>query len=244
MSDLNLSNTPAPDEDKPDGGQPTVDWERQYNELRPEYTRTTQSLSEAQERLSDYDAFMEALSDPEMQAEALASLGIQVDTGSQGNDVEDDELVDPLEREVRELRELVTEMHSARELETTEKQQNQLDDLRDEFIGEAIGAIEGSLKSQFGADFKFTDGEEEVLGNLAIAMPDDDGVPDVRGAFEALYGEQGILEANRQRWIDSKQGAAIPPAGRTIPSDERPSDRRGRVTYFDERVAALEQANQ
>lgn len=243
MSDLGISNTPDPDVDKPDDGS-TVDWEHQYNELRPEYTRTTQSLSEARERLSDYEAFMEALSDPGTQAEALAQLGVQVDTGPQGGEDVDDDFADPLANEVQELRQMVSEMASAWEQETSAKEQDQLDDMRDAFIGDAVGVIEGGLKKQFGQDFKFSTSEEEVLGNLAIAMADEEGVPDVQGAFESLYGETGVLETNRQRWIDSKTTAAIPPAGRTIPSDERPASRRERVAYFDDRVAALEQANQ
>ena len=230
-------NTPGNDADK------GFDFERGYNELRPEFTRATQELSSTRERLSEYEQLFEALhdSDPEVQAAAMNALGLELDTGSPGSKPDDAEFVDPLEREVQELRGIVSELRSARELEASERESQQLSELRDEFIGESIGVIENNLKSQFGADFRFKDSEEEVLGNLAIAMADTNGVPDVQGAFNALYGDQGVLETNRQRWIASKTGAAVPPAGTSIPADQKPKTRAERIAYIDERVAAMEQ---
>jgi hypothetical protein len=222
------------------GGEPvspTTDWERQYNELRPEYTRVTQELSGYRDQVSEYEQLYEALhdSDPDVQAQAMAALGLELDTGSQQEAV--DEFADPLESEVQELRSYVEELRSARELETVQQETEALTDLRDEYIGDVIGFLEDGLKPSYGDNFKFSENEEEALGNLAIQMADERGVPDVEGAYRLLYGEAGVLETNRERWIASKTGAWQPPNGTTVPATQRPANRAERIAYFDQRVA-------
>lgn len=236
MSDLGISN------DAPENGQGAdegnaFDFKQGYEQLRPEYTRTTQDLSEAKQRLSDYESFLEALSDPDTQAEALASLGFEMETGATQKD--ESEFQDPLEKEVEYLRGVVDELRQGRELEAVSQQEQEVLDLRDDFIGESITAIE----EQF--EMKFDGKDEEVLGNLAIAMSDTDGVPDVQGAFAALYGEEGLLERQRSQWIDSKVGAFSAPFGTTIPADKIDrSTRAGRVEFVDRRLQALDQMQQ
>lgn len=211
------------------------DFQRGYNELRPEYTRVTQELSTTQGRLSEYEQLFEALhdSDPEVQAAAMEALGLELDTGSQQQNESgsSEEFVDPLEQEVRELRGALDELRGSRELEAQQAEAARLIEMRDEYIGEAIGFIEKSLK------FQLTESEEEVLGNLAIAM-EKDGVPDVQGAYQRLYGD--VLETNRERWIASKTGAYAAPAGTSIPAEQRPKSKSERISYIDERVRALD----
>lgn len=235
------AGSPAPDEGQagqpvvtPDEGQVT-DWEarareleEQYGNLRPEFTRTTQ-------RLSEYEQLFEALQDPERQAETLAQFGLELDTGPADTGAPDDEFVDPLEKEVAELREWKANLESERELEAKTAQEAQLLEARDEYVDEAIEFIEKQPNIP-----KFSNKEKEVLGNLAIAMTGEDGVPDVQGAYNALYGEESVLEAARSRWIDSKTGAIQAPRGAAVSSETRPTNRRERVAYMDERVAALE----
>lgn len=219
---------------------PTFDFERSYNELRPEFTRVTQELGTYREQLTEYEQLFEALhdTDPEVQRAAVAALGLELETGSP--EPEADEFADPLEKELQELRGVVDELRSARELETERQETEHLDGLRNEFIGDAIGLIEDSLKPTYGDKFTFSLTEEETLGNLAIQMQDSRGVPDVEGAYKLLYGDDGFLETNRARWIASKTGAHTPPAGTTIPADQRPKTARERAAYIDQRVAAQE----
>jgi hypothetical protein len=219
---------------------PSVDFERQYNELRPEYTRVTQELSGYRDAVGEYEQLFEALHDPdpEVQAEAMARLGLELDTGSQEEPV--DEYADPLEKELQELRGYVDELRSVRELETVQQETEQINGLRDEFIGDVIGIIEDNMKPTYGDDFRFSEKEEVALANLAISMADAQGVPDVEGAYNLLYGDEGVLEANRSRWIASKTGAFAAPAGTTIPAERRPQTARERAAYIDERVRALE----
>lgn len=218
------------------GGQ-SFDFERSYNELRPEFTRATQELAGTRERLSEYEQLFGALqdSDPEVRRSAMEALGLETDTGSHGSTGDDDEFVDPLEKEIHELRSYVDEIRSARELEAAEAQEAEMEELRDEYIGEAITFIESSTKR------KFTEREEEALGNLAISMPDENGIPNVQAAYNLLYGEEGVLETNRQQWIASKTGAATPPLGTSIPADKKPQSKADRIAYIDERMRALDQ---
>lgn len=219
------------------------DYEQGYNQIRPEFTRVTQELSSVRDNLSEYEQLFAALSDsdPEVQAAAMSALGFELDTAQPpAKSNEANEFVDPLERELQELRGVVDELRSARESDEFTRESQELTDLRDQFIGDAIGLIEDGLKPQFGDNFQFSGREEEALGNLAIAMKDAKGVPDVEGAYSLLYGNDGVLETNRARWIATKTGAVAPPAGTSIPAEQRPKTARERANYIDERVAALE----
>lgn len=228
----------AEDQGVPAEGGQDVNWqeratelESQYNNLRPEYTRATQSLSE-------YEQLFDALTDPETQAEALASLGFELETGTpQGGPEKEDlsEWEDPLEQKYEELQSEVSELRSQRELEAQEKEAAEINQLRDDYIGEAIGYIEQETKRKFSED------AERVLGNLAIAMEGPDGVPDVQGAYNALYGKQGVVEAERERWTQGKLEVAQAPFGTTAPADRKPTTPRERAAYFDERLRAQEQ---
>jgi hypothetical protein len=212
------------------GGQ-GFDFEKGYNELRPEYTRTSQ-------RLSEYEALFVSLHDPdpEVQQAAMAALGLELDTGSQGGQPQTpQEWEDPLEKEIHELRATVDDLRSAREQESQREENERIIGLRDQFIGESIDYIENEK------NVKFNEKEEEALGNLAIAMTDAEGVPDVVAAYNLLYGDEGVLETNRQRWIESKTGAKQPPLGSTIPAEQKPQTKSDRINYIDERMRALDQ---
>jgi hypothetical protein len=234
-----VENTPVDDGQGAPEGNP-FDFERAYGQLHPEYTRSRQELSTYAERLSEYEQLFEAArgSDPDLRAQALAALGVEVDTGSPAPG--DDDFVDPLEEEIADLRAWREQVQSERELEASEKESQAIEEMRDEYIGEAITYIEDNLKPTYGKEFKFSEREEEVLGNLAISMEDEDGIPDVQGAYNALYGTEGLLEVNRERWFASKTGAAQPPSGTTVPADQKPSTPRDRARAMDARLAAME----
>lgn len=213
------------------------DYERGYQELRPEFTRATQ-------RLSEYETLFAALHDPDpaVQAEAAEFLGLDLvaETGASasGPSTDDDDWDDPLEKEVQALRSQVEELRNRSELEANARQEAETVQLRDEFIGDSISFIEESLSVE-GKPFQFSEQEEEVLGNLAIAMADEDDVPDVQGAYQRLYGDQGVIEHRLQQRYESKRGALAAPLGSTIPADQKPKTRDERIRYMDERWQAL-----
>lgn len=239
-----LPGTSVETPETPEEGQ--VDWEararaaendaRSYQELRPRWTQDTQ-------RLSEYEQLFEALQDPETQAEALGALGFEMETGAQpgeGKEADLSEWDDPLEKEIQELKGTVDELRSQRELEAEQSEEAELIELRDEYVGEAITHVENGLKEQ-NPNFKgFTTEDEVVLGNLAIAMERDDGVPDVEGAFNALYGKDSVVERAFATRIARKQGAPQAPGGKSAPAFKKPETPRERAQLFDERLAAME----
>ena len=221
-----------------------LDWYKNAyeNQLLPEYTRSRQELAEAQESLSGFQGLFAALTDPdpEVRAAAFEAVGLQ-EAGlpeSQAAQHVQEEWIDPLEEKVEELTKQLDTLRSAQEQEAAAKADAELDDLRDQYIGAAISQIEAARAEQE-AGFKFTENEEIALGNMAIGMADDDEVPDVMGAYELLYGNDGFLETNRSRWLDTKQ-SDVPPLGHTISADQRPKTARERIAYVDERMAQME----
>lgn len=209
------------------------DYQRGYEQLRPEYTRATQELASTREALTEYEQLFSALSDPETAAEALAALGLELaGEGPQGTG--DDDFVDPLEQEVGSLKSEVAELRSARERERQAAEEAETIELRDDYIGQYMDYLERETGTTF------SEREEEVLGNLAIAMADEQGLPDVQGAYDRIYGQEGVVEQRRQAWIDSKRGAFAAPLGTQIPADRKPQTRAERVQYMDERMRAFE----
>lgn len=210
----------------------------QYEKLQPEFTRRSQSLAETQERAQQYEELFEALNDPEQAQEILAELGYELESGSdegQGPEGEDFEFVDPLEQKVAELEQLAEYLQSEREQEAQSAEEAALMDMRDDYIDNAIDFLKNQEDTP-----ELSEQEEEILGNLAIAMTDEEGVPDVLGAYNRLYGEDGLLETNRSRWIQSKTGAITAPLGSSGSSERRPTNRRERVAFLDARMRALD----
>jgi hypothetical protein len=225
----------APGEGTSDQSNEQFDYRQGYQQLRPEFTRTTQELSTARQSLSEYEQLFAALQDDELRPQALEALGLELAAGPESAQQDDDEFVDPLEQELAATRAQVEELMAAREQEASTQAQAEADAMRDNFIDRAIGTIAEGKKMEF------SEREQEVLGNLAIAMTDPEtGVPDVEGAFTAIYGDEGLLETNRSRWIESKRSAFTAPLGTTIPADRKPQTRSDRVNYVDQRLASLE----
>jgi hypothetical protein len=223
------------------GTESEFDYRQGYDNLRPEFTRATQELSEVRNSLSEYEQLFEAArsSDPQIQSQALEALGLELDTGSPAPTPEQvDDFVDPLEEELGKVRQELDEIKSARELEASEAEEARLDAMRNEYIGQSISEIEEGLKPTYGDNFKFTTKEEVAIGNLAIQLAGENAVPDVKAAYELIYTD--VLEANRDRWISSKTGAAVPPAGTTIPTEQRPKTPREQAAFIDERLAEVE----
>lgn len=219
------------------------DFQKGYNELRPEFTRTTQELSQARSALSEYEQLFQALQDPDTRGQALELLGFEIEAGEpQGGNGSTQQYTDPLEEELAELRTYVDELRSQRASEQEAQERDSFIQLRNEYIGEVITDLEAQLQQAGQRDFRFNEKDEIALGNLAISMADDNGLPDVQGAYDILFGNDGVVESRRQSWIDSKLNAtySIPPITSTTPAEQRPQNKSQRIQYIDERLAQLE----
>ena len=244
MPDMNTPGAAAGQgaEAPADQGGQGFDYEAAYGQLRPEFTRATQEAAQLRDSLSEYEALFSALHDPDPEVQRAAFDALQLDlaedTGSPGT-TQSDEFVDPLEEDLRAANERIAALESARELEAAEREAEEMDALRDDYIGEAISLIEQALSTP-DKEFKFSQKAETVLGNLAISMTGPDGLPDVRGAYSALYDSDGLLEDERARWISTKTDAQPAPLGTTIPADKKPRTAQERIQYADERWAQLQ----
>ena len=215
----------------PDTGQ-GFDFERAYRELQPEFTRRSQ-------RLSEYEGLLAGLHDPdpEVQRAAADYLGIdlipeETDTSAapaSSGTSDEDEWVDPLELKFNELSEQVKALVEQGQQEAQTKQEAAFQASRDAWIDENLEAIEAQIGR------KLSDREDQVIGNLAIAMEDEDHVPDVIGAFQSIYGDDGVLGTVRQQWIESNANAPQAPALSTLPVDKRPKTAQERIDYMDRR---------
>lgn len=225
---------------EPAGGG--FDFEDGYNKLHPEYTRKTQELATIRETLTEYEQIFDALNDPETREQALRLLGGEQGGGPQAapQKAPDEEFVDPLEQRLDEFEKRFGSVEQRIAREDEEAEQAKRDKARNEFIGSAIGIIEKSL-SQDGRPFKFTDKEDTTLGNLAIAMAGSDEVPDVEGAYNVLYGEDGLRETWRTQWIDTKRNAPFAPLGSNPSAVKKPTNARERIAYMNQLAAAQSQ---
>lgn len=213
-----------------DSGQ-GFDYQRSYDALLPEFTRKSQALSE-------YEQVFAALRDPDpdVQAQAMQYLGLELaaDTGEPIPASGEEEWVDPLEQKYEELSSTISTLQEQLELERAQQDEEELEQMKNEYIGEAISYIEDSTNRKFSVK------AETALGNLALSMSDEQGLPDVQGAYQLLYGdEDSVLESERSRWIESKTGAGAPPSINQIPADKRPRTPAERVNFIDERVRAM-----
>ena len=214
----------------PGSGQ-GFDFERAYGELQPEFTRRSQ-------RLSEYEGLFAALHDPdpEVQQAAADYIGLELvpeETGAPAppaSGTSEEEWEDPLEKEVQELRATVAELRQRSELEDTRQQAAETEELRDDYIDQNLELIE----QQMGRKLKPQ--EDEVIGNLAIAMEDEDGVPDVMGAYQRLYGDDGVLEAVREQWIETKTSAGQAPSITALKAEKKLDTPAQRIDYIDRRA--------
>jgi DNA gyrase/topoisomerase IV subunit A len=162
--------------------EPAVDYEKRYTDLRPEYDRN-------QQRLSEYEQFIGHLRDPETQAEALQALGLQLEEDEEPEDDEYDDPEERLEAELEGVKEYLAEQQQAQQF--AEHQEREVD-----YVDDAITELEDE------ESIELSDKEFGVVVRLADTMRDENGWPDVRAAWEALGG---ISEAQRKRYVESKK---------------------------------------
>lgn len=170
--------TPAPGSD-----EQTVDYEKRYNDLRSDYDRKNQ-------RLSELEGFFGALTTEETQAQALAALGIDYEEVE--DDDEDFDELDPVER---------IERVEARLAEKEQQEQHaKVVALEKEYVAESISEIT-KAKS-----LELSDKERQVVETLADRMRDEEGIPDVEAAIETF---QAAAEANLGRYRESKKAPMV-----------------------------------
>ncbi len=172
-----------------ESGTPTetpaeTNWEERYQNLQPAYTQATQEAAQ-------YRQFVESLTNPETQAQALDALGLQIQ--EEEEEYEDDsEYIDPTEQRLEQVEAFLVQQQEAAESEVWIEAEQQ-------FEAERIA----ELQSQEGREF--SDTELQLLLSTAEANRKPDGEPDFELALAAL-GD--AYETRQKRYAESKKAQA------------------------------------
>lgn len=198
--------------------QPQVDWEKRYQDLQPEYTRTTQQLRELEQQKQWYELAVTS-ADPDTQRQALEALGYELP--EEHEEPEPAEYQDPYEELL--ARQQALEQRIAQGDQT--RQQEQEANLIREIADERLSRLEGLAPED----------QDLVLAYAVHALPPvrEPGVPvplpDVAKAFEVFQAR----EVERQKsWASTKRAPYVPPGGQ--PATEVPLPRNA---THDQRVA-------
>ena len=176
----------APQEDgKPaepqEGSQPAApehDYEQRYNDIRPEYDRVNQLVAAAK-----------GLHGPELQAQAIQELGLEFQT----EEAQDEEYTDP-EDEIQRIKEYLAEQEQSQQQQTLQQQE-------EEYIDSTVSEIEKR------ENLNLSDEEFQLVVSAALTNREQDGRPDLEGAFKAL---KGVETAAHERYLESKKAPKAP----------------------------------
>lgn len=201
--------TDTPTESAPveDTQTPVVDWEQRYTHLRPEFDRTKQQLRELEEEREQLLAAQQQ-AQPEF----------------------DDEYVDYDDR-IDRLEALISQQDQRWQEHQDTLAQEQQAELETQFVNDNIETLEKEI------DEEFTDEEWNTIGILSERYRDEEGRPDVRFAYEQLFGK--IVNPRREKYVTTKKSPKVnsgPAAAQSIDLDD-PKTRR---EYLNQKFRELE----
>ena len=164
-----------------------IDWEKRYNDLRPEWDRAKTQLSEFEQ----YQPLIQSL-----QNDPVATIRALQDQFADQFEDEDDEFEDPGERALRMLQEQQETAQQAAERERREQ-------LEEQYVGDGIDEL---AKRD---NVELSDHAEAVIYALAThdSLRGDDGRPDVEAAYDAL---RAFEKEVRDSYVASKKSPRIP----------------------------------
>jgi hypothetical protein len=173
----------APAESTEDS-QPDSDYQKRYEDLRPQYDRTSSELDQ-------YRRFISSLQDPETQAQALEALGLELE----GDEDEEEDDYGDFDEDPRVDR---IEQYLAEQAEA--QQEAEADQLEQEWLDKELKRISKD------ENVEFSDEEQDAILHLADSMRDEDDVPDVAAAYSAL---SKAVENGRKRYVESKKAPKV-----------------------------------
>lgn len=166
-----------------------TDYRQRYENLRPQYDRTMAQVQQYEQVFQDPATLARAIKATGLsENELLAALGYETE-----GTPEEDLSADPLEGDVQQIKEWVSQQQQAAEAA-------QLEELEAQFFDQEITALEKAENRQFS--------EEELHAIVALAeqMPDEQGLPQVGEAFKRI---QAIADSANKRYVESKKAPAI-----------------------------------
>ncbi len=184
-------DTPAPGNEAPEDtgtpseSQPAHDWEKRYGDLRTEFDSRNQ-------RYTQYEQFVNNLTDPETQAEALRALGLEIEA----EEAEDDDYADPTER----FEQRFNQIESFLQQQAAAAEAAEIQELEKEYLSQSLSEIEKAESVKLSAQ------EKRTLESLGQSLRDSDGLPDYEAAYKLL---SEAAEANRERYLKSKNSEKV-----------------------------------
>ena len=186
--------TPDAPESGPDeapASTPAVDWEADDNPYRGRYEDLRSQYDRIHPRYSQYETFVNNLTNPETQPEALRALGLEI---------EDDEAEGVYDDPDQRWEQRFDQIESYLSQQAEQAQQAEIQGLEKEWLTESLKEIEKSENVQLSAE------EKRAIENLGYSVRDQDGIQDYQAAYK-LFCEAS--EASRQRYLKSKDSAKV-----------------------------------
>jgi len=164
-------------------GTPGVDYQKRYDDLRPQYDKTYQELQAERQ-------WKEAVrNDPEARAQFLQELGYVIE--EEPGEVLSDDPVEALRQEFSTLK----EQWQAEQQAAAEQQQ----------LAQAMQAGEAHIAQEFNQISRtdLTDEDQAWIISRALSLPADQaGLPDIKTAFKEF---EAFEERRMKQWAASKR---------------------------------------
>lgn len=227
--------------------------EKAYKQLQGDYTRKTQSLAEERRQAEQAQALVTALqSEDHRQAalnyiaelsggeqELLKALGYETDDPTAVEEAIEDLELTPEQKQLKELQDFRARMEAKEEQDRLAREQAEQEAQLDRIDGYVTSQIQ-ALTEEHG---EISPEEEQLIVGHALANlpPDQDGMPQIRQAFDAFAK---ATQARDQRWAKSKETTHVASGGKAATQVPDLDNERERRDYFAEKYAALEAAQQ
>jgi hypothetical protein len=208
--------------ESPDTPVDPAELQRNYQELRKEFTQRSQEWSEQRKQAEQYQLVVEAASNPNhpQYREALSALGLEL--GDEGEPEYVDE-TEALKAEVEQLKAWKAEQAQDAEFQAQQSQE-------DEYLVDQISALQDKQGRPFDAE------ELDLLLSNALQNRDERGRPNVAHAHEVLTG---VYDARMKDWQTTKKAPRAPGAG---PAARKQFDINDPKAKLEAAIAAAEAA--
>lgn len=182
-----VEDRPTNDVDStPEGAGEQKFTEEDYKNLQADYTRKSQTLKQYEERQADLEFIDQLRGDPEFEQEFLRALA-----GKHGYEFDEPE-VDPLES----VQERVERLEQERLQDAQRAEEEREDQEQESFV---VGELE-RVSQELGRDLD--DDEIDFLVSASLMNRNEDGRPNVQGAYEKYKRIEGVVQ---KRLIESKK---------------------------------------
>lgn len=201
---------------EPDNGTPAVDYQKRYDDLRPQYDRTQNELTQLKQ-------WQEAvLTDEQAQRQLISEWGYAVEESQPDEDAAfSDPQVSALEQRLATIEAQAQTAESDRQLWAAEQHFNT--------SFQAIASERGS---------PLTEQEQKAIVGLALTMDaDESGMPPVANAYKEL---QGLYEQQMEQWAKTKRTShRVSPNGAAGTAQPDMGDKAQRQAWMAQRLADL-----